>query len=76
MTRTLSMVCGTEREPRAEADVRPNDARGGPFPGHVAEPTRCTAPTPASFAPSDGVVAVHPMPRDSLTGVPGASDPQ
>jgi hypothetical protein len=57
-------------------DISVSGITNTPFPGYVAEPTRCTAPTPASAASSDGVVAVHLMPRHSLAGVPGASDPQ
>jgi hypothetical protein len=55
-------------------DIAVSGITNTPFPGHVAEPTRCTAPTPASFTSRDDVVAVHPMPRHSLDGVPGARE--
>jgi fungalysin metallopeptidase (M36)/PA domain-containing protein/fungalysin/thermolysin propeptide len=57
-------------------DIAVSGITNTPFPGYVAETTRCLAPTPSSVAATEGVVAVHPMPRHSLTGVPGASDPQ
>jgi len=57
-------------------DVSVSGITNTPFPGYVAEPTRCTALAPSSVASSDGVIAVHLMPRHSLAGVPGASDPQ
>ncbi|HEX7838300.1 MAG TPA: hypothetical protein VF469_12585, partial [Kofleriaceae bacterium] len=43
---------------------------------HSICPAIHTAPTPATFAPTDGVLAVRTMPRRSLTGVPGASEAQ
>ncbi|HEX3480155.1 MAG TPA: M36 family metallopeptidase [Kofleriaceae bacterium] len=57
-------------------DIAVSGITNTPFPGYVAEPTRCTSPTPAKVVGGDGVMAVHLMPRHSLTGVPGASDPQ
>jgi hypothetical protein len=57
-------------------DVTVSGITNTPFPGYVAEPTRCVAPTPAGVAASEGVVAVHPMPHHSLDGVPGATDPR
>jgi hypothetical protein len=57
-------------------DITVSGITNTPFPGYVAEPTRCTAPTPATIAPTDGVMAVRTMPRRSLTGVPGASEAQ
>jgi hypothetical protein len=44
------------------------------FPGYVAEPTRCTAPTPAGVAASEGILAIRTMPRHSLGGVAGATE--
>ena len=55
-------------------DVTVSGITNTPFPGYVAEPTRCVAPTPAGVAASEGIVAVHAMPRHSLTGVPGATE--
>jgi hypothetical protein len=55
-------------------DITVSGITNTPFPGYVAEPTRCVAPTPAGVAASEGVVAVHAMPRHSLTGVPGATE--
>jgi hypothetical protein len=57
-------------------DIAVSGITNTPFPGYVAEPTRCTSPTPASVVGGDGVMAVRLMPRHSLTGVPGASTPQ
>jgi fungalysin metallopeptidase (M36)/PA domain-containing protein len=58
-------------------DIAVSGITNTPFPGYVAQPGRCLAPTPASVAaPDDGVVAVRPMPRHSLNGVAGATDPQ
>jgi large repetitive protein len=52
-----------------------------PFPGLVAEPNRCTAPTPSIARDDDeledsAVVDVRHMPFNSLDGVAGASEPQ
>jgi hypothetical protein len=57
-------------------DISVSGINNTPFPGYVAEPTRCVAPTPAGVAPDEGVIAVRPMPRHTLAGVAGASDAQ
>jgi hypothetical protein len=46
-----------------------------PFPGLVAEPTKCTAPTVAAAPSEGGVVRVMNMPRASLAGAPGVYQP-
>jgi hypothetical protein len=72
--RAGSDVCCSTASGWTIDDISVSGLTNTPFPGYVAEPTRCTAPTPSSFASTDGVVAVHPMPRHSLNGVPGASE--
>jgi hypothetical protein len=46
-----------------------------PFPGLVAEPSKCTAPSSARTDDDSAVVEVRQLPYSSLTGVPGAGEP-
>jgi hypothetical protein len=55
-------------------DIAVTGITNTPFPGIVAEPTRCVAPTSASASADSSVVGVRAMPRASLAGVPGATE--
>jgi hypothetical protein len=54
-------------------DIAVTGITNTPFPGFVAEVTRCLGGM--TTVPESGVVQVRSMPRYSLDGVPGAGDP-
>jgi hypothetical protein len=55
-------------------DIAISGITNKPFPGFVAEPARCTAPTAARELDDSAVIDVRQMPRSSLAGVPGANE--